>query len=246
MVAPMMLESRVIGYLAARNPHDGAFDESDLARFARAANVAALVVHSNIMMDEAMARRAELQLMLETARVLASERDLVKFFEVFHGLIRGVMDAETFFVGLGSWSGGEITIPYSVHRHRRVEIEKPLPIKGTLSGHVFREGMPIIARSPADFRAYAVAEQGAREGINSGIVMPLQNGHRTIGVVAAQSSKLNAYSVRERDLLEVLGELAAIAVETSRSLERSETATAERCAPEPVSRIPLPPIRESA
>jgi GAF domain-containing protein len=222
MAAPLLLEGRVIGYLAVRNPNDGAFDESDLVRFVSAASLAALAVQNEITADEAAARRAELQIMLETARMLAAERDLTKFFEAFHGLVRGVMDAESFFVGLGTWSnGGRILLQYCVHHHRRIEQLLDVPVKGTVSGHVFREGMPLILRSPLDFRPYATIEQGSLDQIQSGIVMPLQNGHRVIGIVAAQSSKPNAYSVRERDLLEVLAELCAIAVETSAAQQQS-------------------------
>jgi len=242
IVAPLLLEGRVLGYLAVRNPVDGAFDETDVARITGAANIAALVVQSDLVTEEANNRRAELGLMLETARTLAAERDLVKFFTFLHGLVRNVMDAETFFIGLGSWSdGGKIVLPYCVHHHEQLSIAAPLPIKGTASGHVFREGMPIIFRCAFDFRAYPTIEQGSRAQIKSGIVMPLQNGHRVIGVLSAQSSRPNAYSVRERDLLEVLGELAAIAVETSR---REEEARAEAEAPPPPkpSAIPLPPV----
>ena len=218
MVAPLSLENQVIGFLAVRNPSDGVFDDRDLERFARVANVAALVVRNEITTAEAAARRAELGLMLETARMLAAERDLSKFFEAFHGIVAGVMDAESFFVGLGTWNdGGSIGLRYCVHHHRKLDAVEPLPLKGTVAGHVFREGMPLILRSKLDFRSYTVIEQGTRDEIQSGIVMPLQNGHRVIGVICAQSSKPNAYSVRERDLLEVLGELCAIAIETSRA-----------------------------
>lgn len=226
MVSPMLLEGRIVGYLAVRNPNDGAFDDRDLERFAAVAHLAAIVVQNDLTVDEAQARRAELQLMLEATRILASERDVVRFFEALHGLVSGVMDAQTFWVGLGSWTnGGRISIPYCVHDRRRIDIPEPIPMNGSVAGNVYREGMPVIVRSPSEWRPYPVVEQGSRDGINSGIVMPLLNGYRMVGVVSAQSSNLSAYSVRERDLLEVLAQLAAIAIETSR--QQNELADSE-------------------
>lgn len=232
MVSPMLLEGRIVGYLAVRNPNEGAFDDRDLERFAAVAQLAAIVIQNDLTVDEAQARRAELQLMLEATRILASERDVVRFFEALHGLVAGVMDAQTFWVGLGSWAhGGQISIPYCVHGRRRIDIPEPIPMKGSVAGNVYREGMPVIVRSPMEWKPYPVIEQGSRDGINSGIVMPLQNGYRTVGVVSAQSSNLGAYSVRERDLLEVLAQLAAIAIETSR--QQSELADVDGSAAPP-------------
>lgn len=222
MTAPLIVENQVLGYIALRNPNEGTFDDQDLARFAAAASQTAMVVRNELTSNEASARRAELSLMLETARLLAAERDITKFFAALHGIVGSVMDAESFFVALGSWNnGGKMLMQYCVHHHRRMDAIEPLAINGSVSGHVFREGMPLILRSQLEFRNYAVVEQGARDQVQSGIVMPLQNGHRVIGVISAQSSKPNAYSVRERDLLEVLGELCAIAIETSRNAPMS-------------------------
>jgi diguanylate cyclase (GGDEF)-like protein len=222
IVAPMHVENEIVGYLAARNPVDGSFGESELNWLAAAADVAALVVHAKLSDDDAKARTREVRLMLETARALSTERDVLKLYSRFQGLVGGVMDAETFWIAIGSWERMHMRIPYCISRHQLVEIAEPLPLNGSLSGQVFREGIPIIIRSPKELAAFPSVEQGCRDGVKSALVVPMRIGARTIGAISVQSSQFNAYSEGDCDLMAAIAEQAAIAVENSEAIECAE------------------------
>lgn len=222
IVAPMHVQNEIVGYLAARNPIDGSFGEQEMSWLAAAADVAALVVHAKRANDDAKARTREVRLMLETARALSTERDVLKLYSRFQGLVGGVMDAETFWIALGSWERMQMRVPYCISRHQLVDISEPLPLNGSVSGQVFREGTPIIIRSPKEWEAFPIVEQGVRDGVKSALVVPMRIGARTIGAISVQSSQYNAYSDGDRDLMAAIAEQAAIAVENSEAIEVAE------------------------
>ena len=134
----------------------------------------ALVVSAAKSADEASARTDDIRLLLKTARALASERDVERLFERFYDLVRPIMDASSFFVALGSWEDGQMTIPFAMDDDKRVHLGGKLPIEGSLTGHVFREGKPLIIRTLADFDAYASIVRGEGEETQSALVVPMR------------------------------------------------------------------------
>ena len=222
VVAPLRAHGRHSGYLAAAPVKGAHFSAAATAWISSAANVASLVVSAATSADEAAALSDDIRLLLKAARALASERDLEHLFERFYELVRPIMDASSFFVALGSWEDGQMTIPFAMDDNRRVHLGGKLPIEGSLTGHVFREGKPLIIRTLAEFDAYASIIRGEGEETQSALVVPMRIEERTIGVISVQALVPNAYSERERDLLVAIAEQAAIAVENSQHLTSSE------------------------
>ncbi len=222
IVVPMSYESRTLGYLAVRNPLDGMYGKQDLDYVTAAADVGALVVRNKNVSDEARARSTELRLMLETARALASERDMRRLFARLHRLVGGVMDAGTFWIALGSWEQGRMSIPYCVDNYRLVEIQEAFPFEGSLSGYVFCEGAPLLIRTPQEWQDYPAMIRGDADDVVSALVVPMRIGSRSIGVISVQSKRPNAYTERDRDLIVAIAEQAAIAVDNSQHLDRAD------------------------
>lgn len=226
IVAPIKLDGRNAGYLAVRSPRDGVFSMRELDYVGAAAAVSALVVRNVALAEETRSRSQELRLMLETARALASERDLGRLFHRLHRLIGGVLDASTFWVALGSWELGRMTIAYCVDHYQLLDVEEPLPLQGSLCGQVFREGVPLIFRTPEDWKPYSIVTQGA-DDVVSALVVPLRIGARSIGVMSVQSQRPHAYTERDRDLMVAIAEQAAIAVENSQAVSQADKRAGE-------------------
>jgi len=222
LAVPLRAGGKSIGYLAVAAASAEGFDATAAEWIERAAGVAALIVSASAFADEASARADDIRLLLKTARALASERDIEHLFKRFYDLVHPIMDASSFFVALGSWDDGEMTIPLAMDAGERVHLGGKLPIEGSLTGHVFREGIPLIIRQLSDFDAYSSIVRGEGEETQSALVVPMRVEDRTIGVISVQSISPNAYSERERDLLVAIAEQAAIAVENSQHLTDSE------------------------
>jgi diguanylate cyclase (GGDEF)-like protein len=227
IVAPVKIDGRNAGYLAAGGPRAGAHGPRDIEYVGAAADISALVVRNITVAEEARSRGQELRLMLETARALASERDLKRLFHRLHRLIGGVLDASTFWVALGSWEFGRMTIAYCVDHYQLLNVEEPLPLQGTLCGQVFREGVALIMRTPEDWKPYPIVTHGSSDDVVAALVVPMRIGARTIGVMSVQSERPHAYSERDRDLMVAIAEQAAIAVENSQAVTQADKRAGE-------------------
>ncbi len=223
LVAPMRHDGKILGYIGVRTRREGMYGDRELEFVSAAADLAAVTVRSKLVGEEARARSTELRLMLEAARALSAERDLRRLFSRLHRLVGNVMDAGTFYVALGAWEQGEMTLPYCVDHYKLVEGGGSIPLEGSLSGHVFREGTPIIVRTAEDWRRYPWIERGdSTDSPVSALAVPMRIGARTIGVICSQSSRAHAYTERDRDVMVAIAEQAAIAVENSQHLSRAD------------------------
>jgi len=223
LVAPMRHDGKMLGYIGVRTRREGMYGDRELEFVSAAADLAAVTVRSKLVSEEARARSTELRLMLEAARALSAERDLRRLFSRLHRLVGNVMDAGTFYVALGSWEQRVMTLPYCVDHYKLVDPGGPIPLEGSLSGHVFREGTPIIVRTAEDWRRYPWIERGDdNDSPISALAVPMRIGARTIGVICAQSSRSHAYTERDRDVMVAIAEQAAIAVENSQHLSRAD------------------------
>jgi diguanylate cyclase (GGDEF)-like protein len=222
IVVPLRAHGKRIGYLASSFAPNPDADRAAIEWISCAADITALVLHAAKSNEEASARSDDIRLLLKTARALASERDIERLFERFYELVHPIVDSSSFFIALGSWDDGQMTIPFAMDDGKRVHLGGKLPIEGSLTGHVFREGKPLIIRTLAEFDAYASIVRGEGEETQSALVVPMRIEDRTIGVISVQSLAPNSYSERERDLLAAIAEQAAIAVENSQHLTSSE------------------------
>ncbi|MDQ2818196.1 MAG: diguanylate cyclase [Candidatus Eremiobacteraeota bacterium] len=222
IVAPLVLDADVVGYIAMRNPLEGMYDAQDLNYASSAGDVAALVVRNSNAAEEIRRRSTELKMLLETARVLSSERNLPRLFARLHRLVGGVMDAGTFWIALGSSERGRMTIAYCVDHYRLIEVEEAIPLQGSLSGHVFRDGAPLLVQSAQEWEFYPSIVRGDEDDVVSALVVPMRVGPRTIGAISVQSPRARAYTERDRDLMVAIAEQATIAVENSQHFEAAE------------------------
>jgi diguanylate cyclase (GGDEF)-like protein len=226
IVAPMLVQGQCVGYLALRHPMVGMFGERELTLATAASNVAGLVVRAKFSDEDAETSAKEVRFMLETARALSSERDMSRLFARFHGLVAGVMDAETFWIALGSWERSQSRIAYCIRRHRLVTLDRPIPLEGSVSGHVFRECAKVQIRNARDWAQFPVTESD-RDGVRSALIVPMKIGARAIGAISVQSSQFNAYTDRDADMLAAIAEQAAIAVMNSEAIEFAEARARE-------------------
>ena len=230
IVAPIRSSTASAAFLAVASPKAGAFGQPDLDYAAAAAGVCALVLELVEARDEADTRGDEIRLLLQTARALSSERDLNKMFARVHELVRGVIEADSFFIALGSSETGRLEYPYAVDRGTLAEVAGTA-IDDTLAGHVFRVGKPVLVSSssplphpqhPQHPQPQSAAATTGERTAASAIYAPMRIGEVPIGVVSVQSARPSAYSERDRDLLVAIAEQTAIAVENSHYFLRAE------------------------
>ncbi len=176
------------------------------------------------------------------ALALGESRDIGKIYHSIHEHIHALMDADAFIVSSYDDETQLIHAGYMVsHGAVRDVANFPLiPLERTGHGtqsQVIHTGKPFYVpdwrRAMRTTRTeYKVAEDGTvsegpppaeqqKDSVNSAIYVPMKIEGKTIGVMQAQSHRLDAYTQEDIDLLSALANVAAIAIQNARLYEET-------------------------
>ncbi|MBL7062808.1 MAG: response regulator [Anaerolineae bacterium] len=176
------------------------------------------------------------------ALTLGESRDIGEIYHIIHEHIHPLMDADAFIVSSYDDETQLIQAGYMVSHGavRDVTNFPPIPLERTGHGtqsQVIHTGKPFYVpdwrRAMRTTRTeYKVAQDGTvsegpppaeqqKDSVNSAIYVPMKIEGKTIGVMQAQSNRLDAYTQEDIDLLSALANVAAIAIQNARLYEET-------------------------
>jgi diguanylate cyclase (GGDEF)-like protein/PAS domain S-box-containing protein len=171
------------------------------------------------------ARAEKLQAALFRIAQLSREaQSLDAFYRSTHELVRGLMEAENFYIAEYDASSGKLSFPYFVDQF---DPQPPLSSGRGLTEYVLRTGQPLLA-TPKVFER--LVDTGEVESIGAPSVdwlgAPLKTGGRTWGVIGAQSyAESTRYTQKDLEVLIFVARHVASAIEDKRkeaALRQSE------------------------
>jgi|Deesub1362B_J571_1020462.scaffolds.fasta_scaffold00928_3 PAS domain S-box-containing protein len=166
------------------------------------------------MEDELRKANERLAVIRELDRIISSSLDIREVYEAFAEGVKRLVDYDRISVALYDEEKDAIRM-YIVRTKAEPKMPEVLwiPKKDTIIGQVIDTGKPLVLRD-------AVREKGekiiAYEKLRSFVAVPLFSKGKLIGTFNLESSKPDAYSEEDIEVLEDLSKQIAIAIENSR------------------------------
>ena len=236
LAVPMITKSGAIGVLNVESTELNAFDASDLAVLQSLANQAAIAVENARLFHSEQRRSEQFRVLAEVGRrialvlgvneVLGQVASLVQqafgYYHVGIGLIEG--DQVVYRVGAGAlWDDPEFRF-----KPQRLKMGRE-----GLSGWVADTGQPLLVPDVSQDPRY-VWMQGSKTC--SEITVPIRVKEQVIGVLDAQSDRLNAFDESDLAVLEFVANQTGIAIENARLYEEARNRVAQLTALQETSR----------
>ncbi|MTD43621.1 GAF domain-containing protein [Conexibacter sp. W3-3-2] len=235
---PILIRGEAWGnlYLTEKTGADD-FDEDDVEAVVVLAEWAAVAVHNAKLYGEAAEQRASLQAAvgrleatIDVALALGGETDLEALLELIARRARALVDADALLIWLQD--GPDLRIAAS-DGSARVPPDAAIPLEGSTSGQVIRDGRPVRIDDVRTGLRVSPAAFGMADA-RSALLVPLVHRGRSFGLLAA-FDRLGDTATFARDderALQSFAASAASAVATARSVEaqrlRDTIAGAER------------------
>ena len=249
LVLPICLRECVLGLLRLDSDTPGGFSIEDAQRLGPLANAAAIAL-DNARLYERQRRLLDHQVAINRlALALGEFRDLDTVYHIVYDHVQALMDANAFFVSFYDSETQLIHAGYMVSNGIVLDVTDFPPIPLEEPGHgtqsrVVHSGKPFYT---PDWRKameqtrteYKVAKgtgtvtkgppppEAQKDSVNSAVFVPMQIEGQTIGVMQAQSHRLNAYTQEDIDHLSALANVAAIAIQNARLYEQVQQHAAE-------------------
>ncbi|MBN1284565.1 MAG: GAF domain-containing protein [Anaerolineae bacterium] len=218
LFAPLKIGERVIGLLGVHSYQLNVYDQEHLDLLVGVASQIANAVENANLFEQVQRRAAQLALLNEIGRELASLLDRESILEAIYRQLRRALPLDTFFVCLYDAASGMVMFPLLYDEDRRYdETPRPLPAD-TAIAEVITTGRPSLTNRSPQEREQVKLKQALGSGRSSAslIYVPIQLGERVVGALSVQSYRFNAYTKEHVDLVVGVATQAAIALENAR------------------------------
>lgn len=218
IVAPIVIDGRVVGTLDAESPEVSAYGQDELDLLAAFAAQAGAALRNARLLDRLEQRSARLSIVHRLSQAMSTVLDPDQVLEEILRLARGALAFSRSAVALLDPDGKHLVVRAALGYGDIVG--KRIPLEGSISGATVRSGEP---RLVPDVRADSRYVEGSR-GARCEMVAPLRVRGEVIGILDAESEKVSAFSTTDLELLSVFAVHAATAIHNARLFRRLEDA----------------------
>jgi GAF domain-containing protein/HAMP domain-containing protein/anti-sigma regulatory factor (Ser/Thr protein kinase) len=222
LAVPIKVKGKVIGVLDIESDQIEAFDGSDLLLLQSLANQAAIAMENARLFRAEQRRADQFRVISEVGRRITA---ILTVDELLEQMARLIREAFGYYgVGIGLIEGDEVVFKAGagafwdvaqLHRSLRLKVGDE-----GLGGWVAANGKPLLVPDVSqEPRFYYVPQV---KDTRSEICVPLSAKGAVVGVLNAQSDRLNAFDQSDLVVLQALADQAAIAIETARLYEQAQ------------------------
>ena len=215
LCVPLKTAERTIGVLNAESTHLSAFNEADEQLMMTFAGQLAVAIERVRLYQQAVQTAERRAVLYRAAQEISASLDENQVYRAIHTAVSQLMPCEDLLIALLDASRDEIQAVYMVENEQSLTPGR-FPSWQGLSGRAIATGKSLkiddFTRDYTDVPVVIFGEDRTR----SALVVPLLVKGRAIGALSAQSCTINAYSIDDQEMLELLAAHAAIAIENAR------------------------------
>ncbi|MDP1546640.1 MAG: PAS domain-containing protein [Anaerolineales bacterium] len=222
IVAPMLIQERLIGIISLDARDNDAFTGEDLRLLVKFATSAALIVDRSRLFDDTQKRLAELSVLHQSSQsLLVTGFDAEATYASLHEAVARVMPCDAFVIVVEDEADGDYHAVYRYDRGAQYPNDR-VPRGAGLSGQVISQGKTLLVADYHEREDVQAVHFGDVEHVHSILAIPLKRSGRTFGMISAQSYEIGVYAESHREVLETIAAQFASSIETARLFEETQ------------------------
>ncbi len=211
LAVPLLLSDRLIGVLDVQSPEPGAFREDHVRMLSALAGQLAIALENARLFHQVRRRLNELSILYEVIAAATATLDPERVIRQALLAIQRTLGFEAVECLLLEEETGRLR-SYGHYGFSEQAILIPLTIHQGITGRVARTGIPALVPDVTQDPDYLEAEPGTR----SELAVPMKIGDRVIGVLNAESPRLDAFTEEDLRLMTTLAGHLAVILENAR------------------------------
>src|SRR5258706_1539905 len=225
LINPLQVGRRMIGAISVQSYTANAYTKEHLVLLSALAHQIVIAIENARLFEETKQNAQSLLTLNEVGRAVSQLTDLPTLLEGIYEQAKKAISLDAFYVGLYEPNSDQIVFPIMYDDGKRYESKKSAVNEGTTLSNLRRGGKAALINRTAEELAPVNFENmlGDTTRISASLmVAPLTIGNQVIGVISAQSYKMNAYSERDLNLLIGIANQVAVAIQNARLLEETK------------------------
>ncbi len=215
LCVPIVLQERVIGAINIESKQAAAYDESDERLLNTIAGTLAAAIEQTRLFETSQRRLKELTILNAVAIASTQATSIDELIEKVTLIIGESLYPDNFGVLLLNKDGATLS-PHPSYRGISVgKFPKVFSLDKGICGQVAISGQPVRIANVRNFKNYIEVTSQVR----SEVCVPIAHGHNILGVINAESLKINMFTEDDERLLLTIASTLATAIEKLRLLE---------------------------
>ncbi|NLF00229.1 MAG: GAF domain-containing protein [Anaerolineales bacterium] len=221
VIAPLSAKGRVLGTLFAMTRSPRQFSKQDVQLLTSIGSQIGVALE-NASLFEHEQRRSE-----QFGVVGAVSRHITSFLaieELLGEIVHSLMQTFGYYlVSIGLIEGDELVFKAGAKAGWPGRQFRPMPVRvgeGSVTGWVAASGEPLLAPDVSQEPHFMFWPEAAET--RSELAVPLKSKSGVIGVLNVESDQLNAFDESDKEVLQLLANQAAIAIENARNYEQAQ------------------------
>ncbi|MCR4336879.1 MAG: GAF domain-containing protein, partial [Candidatus Omnitrophica bacterium] len=218
---PIIYKGRVSGVINVqhRKPHEYAENTVDLInRIAK--QIGGVIEHARLYEDTKQ-KAMQFDSLMKVSHSITSEHYLDEILSLIVVVTAEMLNSKICSIMLLDEKGEELTIKATQALSQEYRKKPSLKVADSLVGEVVRSKRPIAVEDVQTEKRYAYRELAQKENLTSMVAVPMIVKEKVIGVINVYTKEKHQFDKEEVDVLQVVANQAAVAVENTKLMEET-------------------------
>ena len=221
LALPIVYKGKAIGVinLQYKKPHDYSPAVVDLLVMI-ARQVGGVIEHARLF-SETKKKAVQLDSLIRVSESITSEKYLDEILNLIVVVTAEMLNSKICSVMLLDPKGTELIIKATQSLSSEYKRKPPVQVSSSLIGEAVRTRRPVVVEDVRHEKRYAYRDLAAKEGLTSMLAVPMVVKEKAIGVINIYTKDLHVFAQDEIDVLQMVANQAAAAVENTKWMEEA-------------------------
>lgn len=219
--APIVYKNKTIGVVNVQHkkPHD--YSPSTINLMNTVAKQVGGVIESGRMYSETKKKAVQFDSLVKVSQTITSERYLDEILNLIVVVTAEMLNSKICSIMILDEKGEELVIKATQSLSEEYKKKPNVPVKGSISGEVVTSKKPLSVYDVRQEQRYKYRDLAVKEDLTSMLSVPMIVKDRTIGIINVYTKTPHHFSQDEIDVLQMVANQAAVAVENTKLMEET-------------------------
>ncbi|MFA5089222.1 MAG: GAF domain-containing protein [Candidatus Omnitrophota bacterium] len=218
---PIVYKGKAIGVINVqhKDPHEYAENTINLI-YTIAKQVGGVIEHARLF-EEIKKKALQFDSLIKVSQSITSENYLDEILNLIVVVTAEMLNSKICSIMLLDKNGKELSIKATQSLSQEYRKKPNVKVDSSLTGEVIRAKKPIVVADVRREEKYFYRDLAAKENLSSMLAVPMILKKKAIGVISVYTKKPHSFVQEEIDVLQMVANQAAVAIENTKLMEES-------------------------
>ena len=219
---PIIYKAKAIGVINIQHKRPHAYSAGTVNLIKTVAKQVGGVIEHAVLYEQTRVKAVQFDSLVKVSQSLTSEQYLDEILNLIVVVTAEMLNSKICSIMLLDDKKGEELVIRATQSLSREYKQKPnLKVKTSLLGNVMKNKKPEAVKDVRTEARYAYRDLAVKENLSSMVAVPMILKDRAIGVINVYTKEPHAFSQEEVDVLQMVANQAAVAVENTKLMEEA-------------------------